>query len=239
MTLSTGQRHQHFKNTTPNHPTITPFAQWSEANRIFFQEFRAWLQVCGYGSSTVHQYSVAVRSAIGYLNKPHRTIQPVTDLERVRLHFTQRSLSSSTRRGYDKGLCRLAEFLGEEQGKPVSAQRVNWEYHLRGLPDGLCEHVREFAASQQRNWRTEDRFKRNLELLSAIRIPLRWMQSAAPLQTALGITPQAWFAYVDASLELGYHGARSTAACRACNPFCGFWRKAESRSASGCCWCAR
>lgn len=205
MTLSTGQRRPHFKNTTPNDSSITPFAQWSAANQIFFQEFRAWLQVCGYGSSTVHQYAVAVRSAIGYLNKPHQTIQPVTDLERVRLHFTQRSLRSSTRRGYDKGLCRLAEFLGEVQGKPVSAQRVNWGYHLRDLPDGLCDQVREFAASQQRNWRTEDRFKRNLELLSAICIPLRWIQSAAPLQSAADITPQVWFAYVDASLEQGYH----------------------------------
>jgi site-specific recombinase XerD len=205
VTGNTGQRRHHFKNTTPNDPAITPFAQWSEANQIFFKEFRAWLQLCGYRPSAVHQYSVAVRSAIGYLNKPHETIHPITDLERVRLHFIQRDLSLSTRQGYEKGLLRLAEFLGEEQGKPAVVYPINWEYHLRGLPDGLCEHVREFAASQQRNWRTEDRFKRGLELLSQICIPLRWMAAASPLQTASDITPQLWFAFVDASLEEDYH----------------------------------
>jgi site-specific recombinase XerD len=205
VTRNTGQRRPHFKNTTPNDPAITPFAEWSEANQIFFKEFREWLQLCGYGSSTLNQYSVAVRTAIGYLKKPHQSIRPTTDLERVRLYFIQRTLSPATRRGYDKGLCRLAEFLGEDQGKPAVVSPINWEYHLRGLPDGLCEHVRDFSASQQRNWRTEDHFKRNVELLSAICIPLRWMQSTAPMQTASDITPQLWFAFVDASLEQHYH----------------------------------
>jgi site-specific recombinase XerD len=95
--------------------------------------------------------------------------------------------------------------LGEELGKPVAAPRVNWEYHLRGLSQPICEQLRDFTASQQRNWRTEDRFKRTVELLSEICIPLRWMQSIAPMQTASDITPQLWFAFVDASLEQGYH----------------------------------
>ena len=201
MTRNTGQRRHHFKNTTPKDPAVTPFAEWSEVNQIFFKEFREWLQSCGYRSSTLHQYSVAVRSAIGYLNKPHETIHPVTDLERVRIHFSQRDLSPHTQRGNGNALCKLAEFLGEELGKPVVVQQVNWEYHLRGLPDGLCEQVREFTASQQRNWRTEDRFRRTLDLLSDLCIPLRWMASATPQQSAADITPQLWFAFVDASLE--------------------------------------
>jgi integrase/recombinase XerD len=205
MTRTTGKRRPHVKNITPHDPAITPFAEWSEANQRFFQEFREWLQSCGYGSSTVNQYSAVVRRAIGYLNKPHETIHPITDLERVRIHFSQRALSPATRRNYGDALCRLAEFLGEEQGKPVAEQSVNWEYHLRGLPDGLCEQIREFTASQQRNWRTEDHFHRKVELLSALCIPLRWMASASSLQTVSDITPQSWFVYLDASLEEGYH----------------------------------
>lgn len=212
MTRSTGQRRYHFKNNTPKDPAITPFAQWSEANQTFFKEFRVWLQRSGYSPSVVHQYAVAARSAIGYLNKPHETIHPTMDLEHVRLHFIQRDLSPATRHGYDKGLLRLADFLGEEQGKPVAARPVNWEYHLRGLPDGFGEHLREFAASRQRNWRTEDHFRRGLELVSQICIPLRWIASASSLQTASDITPQLWFGFVDASLEQGYQV--STINCR-------------------------
>jgi integrase/recombinase XerD len=44
-----------------------------------------------------------------------------------------------------------------------------------------------------------------VELLSDLCIPLRWMASASSLQTASDITPQVWFAYVDASLEKNYH----------------------------------
>jgi len=198
MTRNKGQRRRHFKN-------ITPFAEWSQANQRFFQGFREWLQSCGYGSITVNQYSAVVRRAIGYLNKPHETIHPVKDLERVRIHFSQRDLSPHTQRDYGNALSKLAGFLGEELGKPVVVQHVNWEYHLRGLPDGLCEQVREFTASQQRNWRTEDHFHRKVELVSALCIPLRWMAVASSLQTASDITPQLWFAYLDASLEDGYH----------------------------------
>ena len=198
MTRNKGQRRRHFKN-------ITPFAEWSQANQRFFQGFREWLQSCGYGSITVNQYSAVVRRAIGYLNKPHETIHPVKDLERVRIHFSQRDLSPHTQRDYGNVLSKLAGFLGEELGKPVVVQHVNWEYHLRGLPDGLCEQVREFTASQQRNWRTEDHFHRKVELVSALCIPLRWMAVASSLQTASDITPQLWFAYLDASLEDGYH----------------------------------
>ena len=37
MTLSTGQRCHHFKNTIPKDPAITPFAAWPTPN-LYFDE---------------------------------------------------------------------------------------------------------------------------------------------------------------------------------------------------------
>jgi len=203
MTCSTGQRRHHFKNIIPEDPAITPFGQWPEVNQIFLKEFRARLQASGYGFSALNCYTVGARLAIGHLNKPHGKINLETDLERVRQYIFQGAFNSSTKQEYFKGLHKLAEYLREDRGKPA-VRRVNWTYHLDGLLQELCEHVRNFIAYRQKNWRIEDRFKRTLELLSQTCTTLRWMNSIAPLQNISKVTPQLWFAYLDAQMAEGY-----------------------------------
>ena len=80
MTISTGQRRHHFKNTAPRDPVITPFSAWPIPNRSFQHSFYQWLKLGGYGPSTLNTYSVAARLALGYLNKLHWTIDPETDI---------------------------------------------------------------------------------------------------------------------------------------------------------------
>jgi site-specific recombinase XerD len=204
MTRSTGKRRHHFKNVTPKDPVIASFAEWTESNQVFFKRFREWLQACGYGHVTLNLYSVAVRSAIGLLNKPHQAIHPVEDVERVRQHFHKMPLKSGTRRGYGKGLQKLAEFLNEERGNKRLVERsIDWDDVLYDLPDGLGGHLRAFALSQKKNWREEDRRKRTVELLSVLGIPLRWMAASLSLRSETDITPQAWFSYVDVCIEQG------------------------------------
>jgi integrase/recombinase XerD len=203
MIRKTRQRHQQFNNTIPNDPAITPIGQWSEANRIILTQYRGWLQASGYGFSTLHIYTVAARLTLGYLNMHHGKINCETDLERVRAYIVERQLSSSTKQDYLKGLNKLAEYLREGQGKPA-VRRINWDYHLDGLSEELGEHVRNFVAHRQKNWRSQDRFKRTLELLSQTCTILRWMNSIAPLRTISEVTPQLWFAYLDEQMADGY-----------------------------------
>lgn len=203
MTRSTGKRRHHFKNITPKDPAIASFAEWTEPNQTFFKSFREWLQTCGYGHVTLNLYSVAARHAIGFLNKPYQVIHPIEDVELVRQHFRKMPLQSSTRRDYEKGLRKLAEFLNEKRGKLRVERSIDWDDVLYDLPDELGGHLREFALSQKKNWREEDRRKRTVELLSVLGIPLRWMVSSLSLRSEVDITPQAWFSYTDACLEQG------------------------------------
>jgi integrase/recombinase XerD len=211
MTPSIGKRRHHFKNTIPQDPSITPFGEWSETNQRFLKAYRAWLQASGYGLRTLNLYTSAARHAIGYLNKPHGKLHPETDLERVRLHLRQGPLSASTQQEYLQGLNKLAEYLREGQGKPA-VRRVNWEYHLNGLSEEVCEHVRDFVPYRQKNWRMEDRYKRTLGLVSQICTTLRWMNSAAPLTSVADLTPQLWFTFLDEQMGQGY--APSSINCR-------------------------
>lgn len=203
MTLSTGKRRHHFKNTIPEDDSIKPLDEWPETNQIFLKKFRAWLQGSGYGFYTLNVYTVAARCAIGYLNKPHWKIDPDTDLELVRKYIQQRPMNSSTEKNYYCGLKKLEEYLREGQGKPAVRQ-VNWEYHMGELSEELCEYVRDFVAYRQKNWRTQDRFKRTLELLSQICTTMRRMHAFTPVKAITDITPQLWFAYLDAQMAKGY-----------------------------------
>lgn len=205
MTLSTGQRRHHFKLTTPKDPAITPFAKWSISNRSFHQAFYLWLKAGGYGPSALHQYSVAARLALGYLNEPYAKIDPEADLERVRQYLQGQSLHPSTCIGYQKGLHKLAEYLYFRQNKAARPKVIQWTYYLQSLPDWLCEHVREFVAHKQKSWQPEDRYHHILKTLSPLCLTLRWMQAAAPLRAIHEITPQLWFAYLDAGLEKNYN----------------------------------
>jgi len=205
MTLSTGQRRHHFKKTLPSDPAITPFAAWPLPNRSFQRSFYLWLKAGGYSPSSLNTYSVAARLALGYLNKLHWTIEPEADLERVRQYLQTRYPSAATCRVYDKGLHKLAEYLRLRQNKAARLPAIRWKYYLNGLPNWLCDHVREFVAHKQKGWRPEERHRGTLGLLSPLCQTLRWMASAASLSAIGDITPQLWFDFLDAQMTRGLH----------------------------------
>jgi len=135
MTLSTGQRRHHFKNTTPTDLAITPFASWPLPNRSFHIAFYRWLKAGGYSPSTLNIYSVASRLALGYLNKLYWSIDPEKDLALVVEYLEKRYDRLATRSGYSKGLKKLAEYLCLRKNKASRPRMINWEYYLDGLPD--------------------------------------------------------------------------------------------------------
>ena len=106
MTLSTGLRRHHFKNTQPTDPNILPFGHWSPENRRFHADFCLWLRQGGYGDSAIRTYGVGVRLALGLLAKQVQQIDPGKDIPKVREYLETRPLSPSTRAGYIKGLNR-------------------------------------------------------------------------------------------------------------------------------------
>jgi integrase len=205
MTLSTGQRRHHFKNTTPKDSAITPFSAWPIPNRSFQHSFYQWLKSGGYGPSALNTYSVATRLALGYLNKLHWTIDPETDIVLVHNYIEQCYPSESTRREYDKGLRKLAEYLHLRQNKASCPRLVNWEYYLNGLPSWLCKHVRVFASHKMKSWRPEERYRSTLGTLGPLCQVLRGMANAVVLNNIGDITPQVWFDYLDARMILGSH----------------------------------
>ena len=211
---------------TSAEPARKPFANFREGTACS-QSFDAWLSSGGYSPST----RAVTRSPC----EAHWFFSTSRIGRSVLVSISTRPAPDVVQKEHLKGLKKFAEFLNE--GKPV-VHRVNWEYHLNGLSDELCEHMRDFVAYRQKNWRMEDRYKRTLELLSQTCTTLRWMNSAAPLRTVADITPQVWFAFLDEQMVEDMRPVRSTAVSRTCKPFCVFWRRAAFRSVRGCCWCS-
>ena len=205
MTRSTGQRRHHFKNTLPRDPAITPFVDWPTPNRSFHHAFYHWLKSGGYSPSSLNTYSVTARLALGYLNKLYWTIDSDMDIEKVHDYIEQRYASESTRRVYDKGLRKLAEYLRLRQNKATQSRPVNWGHYLDGLPIWLCDHIREFVAHKQKGCRPEEQHRRKGETLSGICTTLRWMAEHATLKGIGDITPQLWFDFLDAQNTIGKH----------------------------------
>ncbi len=203
MTRSTGQRRHHFRNSTPNDPTITPLAQWPTPNRSFHHSFYHWLKSGGYSPWALNTYSVAARLALSYLNKPHWTIDPEADLEQVHRYIEGHYAKPSTRREYNKGLRKLAEYLYLRQNKAARPKLIHWEHYLNGLPDWLCEQVREYVTHRQKSWRIEDRYRCSLGTLSPLCQILRGMAESIPMKRIEEITPQLWFEYLDARMAAG------------------------------------
>jgi site-specific recombinase XerD len=205
MTLSTGQRRHHFKNTLPKNPSITPFAEWPLPNRTFHKAFYGWLKEGGYGPTSLTTYSVVARLALGYLNQVYWTIDAEQDLAKVSDYLNEHYSSASTRRIYRVGLKKLAEYLRLRQNQSSRERPVNWEHYLEGLPEWLAEQVREFVALKLKGCRAEERHRRTLEVLNPLTQILRWMTSQGELNMPIDLTPQLWFDYVDARLLAGLH----------------------------------
>lgn len=198
MTKSRGMRRFHFKDTPPADPNIKPMGEWLPTNQNFFKRFYLWLKEGGYGESALNTYRVAARLALGYLDKPYKKIDPVADLERVRVYLEERFPSEGTRREYHKGLLKLAQFL--ERHKPKTAQDVNWDHYIEGLPAWLVEQLRDYLAYCRKSWLTDQHYRSTMERLSKLTGSLRWMAEQTSLSSLEDITPKLWFDYLETRL---------------------------------------
>lgn len=192
MTLSTGRRKAHFKNTHPTDPAVTPFGEWLPENRRTHADFCLWLRQGGYSPSTCHIYSIAARFVFGYLHLPAGKIQ-LEHIAYVREYLAKRELSPSTLAGYGKGLNLLLDFLYV----PKLADAVNWDGYFRDIPPDMAAAIRGYVNHRAHSWRKANRIQRTRSLLSQLcafsrSSHLTWIQD---------LTPKAWFAYVEARLK--------------------------------------
>jgi site-specific recombinase XerD len=203
MTKSTGKRRHHFKDTKPADPAIKRLSEWLPANRTLYTRFRKWLRDGGYGDSALSTYGCAARLALGWLNKPYWEIDPETDIDRVRAYIAERYASASTRREYDKGLKKLAQYLHIRRHRSAPQPEINWQTYLGPLPEWLRSDVRAYVAHRRRNWLPEVQHKSTIGCLSQLTTSLRWMAAHASLLDAKAITTALWFEYVDNCLASG------------------------------------
>ena len=205
-------RRFHFKNALLKDLEVQQYREWLPENIGFYTGFRTWLKENGYSASALGIYGAAVRMAIGYLRKPYWTIDPDDDLERVREHLSQsytapdgecRCRTLGTQADYRKGLLKLAEYLRLRCHRPKQEKELPWTYTIGSLSPQLQDDIREFLKHCQRNWKIEQRWERSRDTLYALGIPLRWMAEHQGLQDICDLTPQVWFAFLDARLEAG------------------------------------
>ncbi len=192
MTLSTGRRKAHFKNTHPTDPAVTPFGEWLPENRHIHADFCLWLRQGGYSPSACHIYSIAARFAFGYLHLPAGKIQ-LEHIASVRDYLATRELSLSTLAGYGKGLNKLLEFLHF----PKPADDVKWDGYFRDIPTDMANAIRGYVTHRAHSWRTANRLQRTSSLLSQ----LCAFSRSSHLTCIQDLTPKAWFAYVEARLK--------------------------------------
>ena len=197
------RRRFHFKSPPLKDLAIQRFKEWSEENRGFYGGFRNWLKENGYGDSALGIYGAAVRMAIGYLRKQYWTIDPDADLERVREHLSNSERTLNTQVDYRKGLLKLAEYLRLRCHRPKQEKELPWAYTVGSLSPQLQDDIREFLKHCQRNWKIEHRWERCRDTLYALGIPLRWLAEHQGLKDICDLTPQVWFAFLDARLEAG------------------------------------
>jgi len=192
VTLSTGRRKAHFKNTPPSDPAVTPLGAWLPENRRIHADFCFWLRQGGYSPSACRSYASAARFAFGCLHLPAENIQP-EHIANVREVLATRALAPSTLAGYDKGLNKLLDFL--HLSKPTDD--VNWDGYFRDIPPDIANSIRGYVTHRAHSWRTANRLKRTRSLLSQ----LCAFSRSIHLTCLQDLTPKAWFAYVEARLR--------------------------------------
>lgn len=199
MTLSTGKRKTHFKNTRPTDPNIKPFGEWLPENRRFHADFCLWLKQGGYSSSALRTYSVGARLALGFLDKPMEKIDIESDLQKVRDYLAARPLSPSTKAGYEKGLNKLMQYLRLQKNLPKPEKTVNWDGYFKGVPGWLTDHILAYVEHRSRNWNADNRIQLTRNLLAQLCGFARLTQPAS----LADITPKRWFAYVSERMKAG------------------------------------
>lgn len=188
---------------SPTNPDLyEPVAAWLSVNQSFYGRFLGWLRRAGYSESTRQTYSIAVRLAISQLDKPYWQINE-EDLDEVRALIAARFPSAITRREYNKGLRKLAEFLRQRQGQPQPEKPVNWPYFLAGLPDWLANDVRAHIRHRQRNWLPKEQRHMTRRTLGQLTGYLRWAAVQTTLNSAADLTPNLWYNYLDERLAAG------------------------------------
>lgn len=197
------RRRFHFKSPPLKDLAIQRFAEWTDENKGFYCGFRNWLKENGYGPSALNIYGAATRMAMGYLRKPYRTIDPGVDIERVREHLANSHRLPGTQADYRKGLLKLAEYLCLRCHHPKPEKELPWDYTIAALSLPLQTDIQEYLKHCQRAWTLEHRWERSRDTLYRLGIPLRWMAEHQELKDIRDLTPQVWYAYLDARLATG------------------------------------
>jgi site-specific recombinase XerD len=200
MTMSTGKRPWHIKDTTPTHVEAKRISDWFPPNQSFYGNFRTWLHEGGYAVAARTAYCVAARLALGLIDKPYWQIEVPGDLDRVRDFITTHYTSAATGRMYGQGLDKFTAYLNMRCHRPSAEPTVHWDRYLAGLSESIATEIREYVVHRRRNWRPDQQYRYTYDLLGVITRSLRWMATHATLNKVEDITPQLWFQYVDARL---------------------------------------
>lgn len=168
-----------------------------------FAGFRDWLKAGGYSDSAISQYSVAVRLALGLLDKPSCEIDPAADLDRVRDYLAHRFDKASTLATYSKGLTKLADYLRYRRQQPSPSPAINWDAYLGSLPTWLVDDLRAYLLHRRRTWLPERWHTLTLGLLNHLTSTLRRLIGDIPLTNFTDLSPARWFDYVDLRLNTG------------------------------------
>lgn len=166
-----------------------------------FAGFRDWLKAGGYSDSAVSQYSVAVRLALGLLDKPSCDIDLTADLDRVRDYLAHRLDKASTLATYHKGLTKLVDYLRQCQKQPPPSPEINWDKYLGSFPAWLADDIRAYILHRRRAWLPERWHTLALGLLNHLTGTLRGLIGDIPLTNLADLTLARWFDYVDLRLH--------------------------------------
>jgi site-specific recombinase XerD len=201
MTSPKPKRPFQIKNNIPTDPNVTPIARWLSANQGCYHAFRDWLKESSCSQCTVQAYAVGARFVLGYLNQPYWTIDPGADIDRVWAYFEEAYDDNPGKLSlYRKGFRKFRQYLSIKLNRPLKPKRVNWPHFLQGLPEDIAQAIRDFIRHSRRNWQPERQYEAACSLLSHLTHSLRWMAAHLDFESIADLTPQAWYAYVDARL---------------------------------------
>lgn len=187
----------------PLSPAFKNIQDWPPANRGFYAAFRDWLYHSGYGPSALSLYGVAARLAFSLVEKPYWQMEPEADLNRVRDYIRAQYPSLGTQQSYLKGIAKLEQYLRLRCQKPKPEKPVNWATYVGPLPEAVAVLIQRYVEHRQHYWPVDRRRELAHDLLSPLTLGLRWLAAHRSLQSIADLTPQAWFAYVDARLVDG------------------------------------
>ncbi|NJN99335.1 MAG: hypothetical protein HC875_37175, partial [Anaerolineales bacterium] len=168
-----------------------------------FAGFRDWLKADNYSDSAISQYSVAVRLALGLLDKSSCEIDPTADLDQVRDYLARHFDKASTLATYHKGLAKLADYLRQCQQQSPPSPEINWDKYLGSFPPWLANDLRAYVLHRRRAWLPERWHTLTLGLLNHLTGTLRGLIGDIPLTNFADLTPTRWFDYVDLRLNAG------------------------------------